>query len=528
MASSIFVAAVETGTGREAVVATLMKLMQDKGCKVSLFRPVAEKPGTDNAVCTFAEALELIEAGKQTQFLERVLQKYNEIAAGCDFVVCAGTEYAFAPAVFEADLNFTMAATLDSPLALVLDGAGKGESLAVAAKSLLALIAGREQDVSAVFVANAEKVCCAKGECCCTVPVFASATSEFMVDAAFAEKLLARKSVRVNPMMFEYRLLEQARKHKMRIVLPEGEEERILRAAEALTQRGVADIILLGDEAAIKAKIKTLGLNMGALSIQNPLISPKFEEYAQSYAEFRKAKGVTIEQAREKMRDATYFGSMMVKKDDADGMVSGSINTTAHTIRPAFEFIKTKPGFANVSSVFLMCMKDRVLVFGDCAVTPNPTPEQLAEIAVASAHTAKVFGVEPRVAMLSYSTGTSGKGPDVDLVIEATKLARERAPELAIEGPIQYDAAMVPAVAKTKLPNSPVAGKATVFIFPDLNTGNNTYKAVQRAANAIAIGPVLQGLNKPVNDLSRGCLVPDIINTVAITAIQAQAEKGLL
>ena len=252
----------------------------------------------------------------------------------------------------------------------------------------------------------------------------------------------------------------------------------------------------------------------------------KFEEYAETYAELRKAKGVTIERARDVMSDATYFATMMVKKDDADGMVSGAVNTTAHTIRPAFEFIKTKPGFSVVSSVFLMCLKDRVLAFGDCAVNPNPTSQQLAEIALASAHTAKVFGIDPRVAMLSYSTGTSGKGADVDVVVEATKIAQEKAPELALEGPLQYDAAIDPTVAKTKLPDSKVAGQATVFIFPDLNTGNNTYKAVQRAANAVAIGPVLQGLNKPVNDLSRGCTVPDIVNTVAITAIQAAAEKN--
>ena len=216
----------------------------------------------------------------------------------------------------------------------------------------------------------------------------------------------------------------------------------------------------------------------------------------------------------------------LVKKDDAAGMVSGSVNTTAHTIRPAFEFVKTKPGFTVVSSVFLMCLKDRVLAFGDCAVNPNPSAQQLAEIAIASAHTAKVFGIEPRVAMLSYSTGTSGKGADVDVVVEATKIAQEMAPDLALEGPLQYDAAIDPSVAKTKMPDSKVAGKATVFIFPDLNTGNNTYKAVQRAAGAVAIGPVLQGLNKPVNDLSRGCTVPDIVNTVAITAVQAAAEKA--
>lgn len=335
----------------------------------------------------------------------------------------------------------------------------------------------------------------------------------------------ASEKGRMSPMMFEYELIERAKSDKMRIVLAEGEEERILRATDILLRREVADIILLGDREKISKKAKALGLDISMATLIAPASSPKFAEYAHAYCEYRSKKGVTEEQATQKMMDATYFGTMMVKQNDADGMVSGSINTTAHTIRPAFEFIKTKPGFSVVSSVFLMCLKDRVLVFGDCAVNPNPTAQQLAEIAIASAHTAKVFGITPRVAMLSYSTGSSGKGEDVDLVIKATKIAREMAPDLALEGPLQYDAAIDPIVARTKLPGSQVAGKATVFIFPDLNTGNNTYKAVQRAANAIAIGPVLQGLNKPVNDLSRGCLVPDIVNTVAITAVQAAADK---
>ena len=338
-------------------------------------------------------------------------------------------------------------------------------------------------------------------------------------------RLNMTKPGRMTPMMFELNLIERAKANKMRIVLAEGEEPRILQATDILLRREVADIILLGNEDKINKLARELHLDISKATIIDPVTSPKFEDYAATYAELRKAKGVTIERARDVMSDATYYATMMVKKDDADGMVSGAVNTTAHTIRPAFEFIKTKPGYSVVSSVFLMCLKDRVLVFGDCAVNPNPTSQQLAEIAVASADTAKVFGIDPRVAMLSYSTGTSGKGADVDVVVEATALAKEKAPELSLEGPLQYDAAIDPTVAKTKLPNSKVAGKATVFIFPDLNTGNNTYKAVQRAAEAVAIGPVLQGLNKPVNDLSRGCTVPDIVNTVAITAIQAAAEK---
>jgi len=336
----------------------------------------------------------------------------------------------------------------------------------------------------------------------------------------------SERSSRITPMMFEFELIQRAKANKMRIVLAEGTEERILRATDILLRRDVAEIILLGNVEEIRSKASAFGLDIAKARLIDPVKSELFDDYANTYYELRKKKGITPEQARDTMTDATYFATMMVKKDDADGMVSGSVNTTAHTIRPAFEFVKTKPGFSVVSSVFLMCLKDRVLAFGDCAVNPNPTAQQLAEIAVASAHTAKVFGIEPRVAMLSYSTGTSGKGADVDVVVEATKIAQEMAPDLALEGPLQYDAAIDPSVAKTKMPDSKVAGRATVFIFPDLNTGNNTYKAVQRAAGAIAIGPVLQGLNKPVNDCRAGCTVPDIVNTVAITAVQAAAEKA--
>ena len=334
-----------------------------------------------------------------------------------------------------------------------------------------------------------------------------------------------RASERMTPMMFESEIIDRARRQPMRIVLAEGEEERILRATDILLRRQVARIILLGREDEIRRKAAALNLDIKGATLIEPLKSPQFQEYVQKYYELRRDKGITLEQASDIMADSTYFATMMVELNDADGMVSGSINTTAHTIRPAFEFIKTRPGYSVVSSVFLMCLRDRVLVFGDCAVNPNPTAQQLAEIAIASAHTARAFGIEPRVAMLSYSTGTSGKGADVDVVVEATRIAHALAPDLLLEGPLQYDAAIDPTVAATKMPHSNVAGRATIFIFPDLNTGNNTYKAVQRAAQAIAIGPVLQGLRKPVNDLSRGCTVPDIVNTVAITAVQAAAEK---
>ncbi|MBW2072563.1 MAG: phosphate acetyltransferase, partial [Deltaproteobacteria bacterium] len=337
-----------------------------------------------------------------------------------------------------------------------------------------------------------------------------------------AERITTIRSARVTPAMFEYQLIERAKARRQHIILPEGEEERILRASEILNRRGVVDITLLGNEEEINKKIRALGLSLKGVDMIDPLSSPWLEEFAATYYELRKHKDISTEMARDAVTDVSYFGTMAVYLGKAAGMVSGSVHTTAHTIRPAFEIIRTKPGCSIVSSVFFMCLADRVLVYGDCAINPQPDSEQLADIAISSAETARMFGIEPRIAMLSYSTGESGKGKSVEVVREATRIARERRPDLKLEGPIQYDAAVDDNVAATKMPDSDVAGHATVFIFPDLNTGNNTYKAVQRSANAVAVGPVLQGLNKPVNDLSRGCTVTDIVNTVAITAIQAQ------
>ncbi|KRC95310.1 MULTISPECIES: phosphate acetyltransferase [unclassified Streptomyces] len=335
-------------------------------------------------------------------------------------------------------------------------------------------------------------------------------------------RVSAPSTDRVTPMMFEHKLLEQARSDKRRVVLPEGTEERVLHAAEVLLRRGVCDLTLLGPVDQIRKKAADLGIDLGECRIVDPATSELRDAFAEKYAALRAHRGVTVELAYDVVSDVNYFGTLMVQEGLADGMVSGSVHSTAATIRPAFEIIKTKPDADIVSSVFFMCLADKVLVYGDCAVNPDPDAEQLADIAVQAAATAAQFGVEPRIAMLSYSTGTSGSGADVDKVREATELVRERRPDLKIEGPIQYDAAVEPTVAATKLPGSEVAGQASVLIFPDLNTGNNTYKAVQRSAGAIAVGPVLQGLRKPVNDLSRGALVQDIVNTVAITAIQAQ------
>jgi phosphate acetyltransferase len=328
----------------------------------------------------------------------------------------------------------------------------------------------------------------------------------------------------MTPKMFQYNMVKRAKKHRKHVVLPEGNDDRIIIAASRLLAMDVVDITIIGDKKQIENKVAELGLafDFSKVNIINPRSDEHYDDYVNTYYELRKAKKMTIEIARDLMEDGAYFGTMMVYKGHADGMVSGAAHTTQHTILPALQFIKTKPNCSIVSSVFFMCLEDRVSVFGDCAINPNPTAEQLAEIAISSAESSLAFGIEPKIAMLSYSSGSSGKGDEVDKVRKATEIVKEKRPDLKIEGPIQYDAAVDPEVGQSKMPNSEVAGHASVLIFPDLNTGNNTYKAVQRETGALAIGPMLQGLNKPVNDLSRGCTVDDIINTVVITAIQAQ------
>ena len=344
--------------------------------------------------------------------------------------------------------------------------------------------------------------------------------------SALLNRLNVTRSVAVTPLMFQAQLLERARSQRRRIVLPEGSDDRILRAADIVARRGAADLLVLGEEEKVRARANALGLDLAGVRVVSPADSVLVEEFAHEYTRLREKKGMTLDRARDIVQDVSYFGTMMVHTGRADGMVSGAVHTTAHTIRPAFEIIRTEPGVSVVSSVFFMLLADRVLVYGDCAVIPDPDAEQLADVAVSSARTAAAFGVQPRVAMLSYSSGESGSGKDVEKVREAAKLAHARDPDLPLEGPIQYDAAADPEVGALKLPGSAVAGRATVFIVPDLNTGNNLYKAVQRSAGAIAVGPVLQGLRKPVNDLSRGALVQDIVNTIVITAVQAQGETG--
>ncbi|HEY1192971.1 phosphate acetyltransferase [Flavobacterium sp.] len=347
---------------------------------------------------------------------------------------------------------------------------------------------------------------------------------KYVDNEALSERLITFVAEGMTPKMFQYNMVKRAKQHRKHIVLPEGNDDRIITAASRLLDMDVVDISIIGDKKQIENKVVELGItfDFSKVNIINPKESELYEDYANTYYELRKAKNVSITMARDLMEDVSYFGTMMVYKGHADGMVSGAAHTTQHTILPALQFIKTKPNSSVVSSVFFMCLEDRVSVFGDCAINPNPTAEQLAEIAISSAESSLAFGIEPKIAMLSYSSGSSGKGDEVDKVRTATAIVKEKRPDLKIEGPIQYDAAVDLSVGKSKMPDSEVAGQASVLIFPDLNTGNNTYKAVQRETGALAIGPMLQGLNKPVNDLSRGCTVDDIINTVVITAIQAQ------
>ncbi|AWK05359.1 phosphate acetyltransferase [Flavobacterium crocinum] len=347
---------------------------------------------------------------------------------------------------------------------------------------------------------------------------------KYVNNDALSERLITFQAEGMTPKMFQYNMVKRAKQHRKHIVLPEGNDDRIITAASRLLDMDVVDISIIGDKKQIENKVVELGItfDFSKVNIINPIESEFYEDYANTYYELRKAKNVSITMARDLMEDVSYFGTMMVYKGHADGMVSGAAHTTQHTILPALQFIKTKPNSSVVSSVFFMCLEDRVSVFGDCAINPNPTAEQLAEIAISSAESSAAFGIEPKIAMLSYSSGASGKGDEVDKVRTATAIVKEKRPDLKIEGPIQYDAAVDLSVGKSKMPDSEVAGQASVLIFPDLNTGNNTYKAVQRETGALAIGPMLQGLNKPVNDLSRGCTVDDIINTVVITAIQAQ------
>ncbi|EKF9662222.1 phosphate acetyltransferase [Vibrio cholerae] len=346
------------------------------------------------------------------------------------------------------------------------------------------------------------------------------------IDGPWVDSLTegAQASRRLSPPAFRYQLTELARSANKRIVLPEGDEPRTVKAAAICAERGIAQCVLLGNPEEIKRVAAQQGVELGSgIEIIDPKVAQ--EQYVARLVELRKSKGMTEVVAREQLEDTVVLGTMMLERNEVDGLVSGAVHTTANTIRPPLQIIKTAPNASLVSSIFFMLLPDQVLVYGDCAINPDPNAEQLAEIAIQSADSAAAFGIDPRVAMISYSTGTSGQGADVDKVREATRIAKEKRPDLVIDGPLQYDAAIMENVAASKAPNSPVAGKATVFVFPDLNTGNTTYKAVQRSADLVSIGPMLQGMRKPVNDLSRGALVDDIVYTIALTAIQAGQEQ---
>ncbi len=702
MSNNLYITATEARSGKSAVILGVMEMLLRKIDRVGFFRPIINvDPGLndpDHDIVlvsshfnlkipydqmygfTGTEAGNLVSSGRQTEMIEGIIFKYNQLSNSCNFMLCEGTDFVSSSAAFEFDINAEISKNLSCPVLLVTNAYQKStddtvRSVEVALESLsrkkchtiatiinrtdpkdgeaiirllkdkdltreqllyaipdepslgkptvgevakllgAEVLYGEEQlnrhvhnftvaamqlhnfltrieygsliitpgDRADVIVACLAVVSSASEQKISgivltgglkpekpiwelikgfprMVPIlsvkentFPTATNVSRIHAVISpdderkitlalavfeksvdieqleEKLITTRTSIVTPKMFEYELLQRARADKQHIVLPEGGEERILRAVEILLRREVADITLLGNEELIRGKIGQLGLRMDLVDIIDPLKSELLDQYVRTYFDLRKHKGIPEEYARDIMKDVNYFATMMVYKGHADGMVSGAVHSTAETIRPALQIIRTKPGFSIVSSVFFMCMEDRVLVYGDCAVNPDPNARQLAEIAISSAQTAKTFGIEPVVAMLSYSTGESGKGAGVDKVREATRIAKEKArksfPGLKIEGPIQYDTAVDSSVAKTKLSESEVAGKATTFIFPDLNTGNNTYKAVQRSAGAVAIGPVLQGLRHPVNDLSRGCTVQDIVSMVAITAIQAQSEK---
>ena len=487
--------------------------LKAQGKKVAILVPLA---GCKDEVCGASfcrcEAAKLIADGNKDDLLSQLVDRVEETGKDADIVIIHPIA-ADGMIRMAYNLNIELAKNIDAcviPAVCAKDRTD--EEVADAAELNVKLMA--QDGIKVTVIAsgcseNAAKLIEAKG-------LAVINPNDAHLDAA---RIVASSDV-VTPTKLMRSLYAKARAAKRTIVMPEGNVDRILKAAAELKRQALVNLILLGNVDEIKAKAAELKVDIDGIELVDPSKDPNFEDYANTLFELRKAKGMTEEKAHALMADKTFFGTMMVYKGRAHGMVSGATTSTADTIRPALQFIKTKPGIKTVSGVFLMSLADRVYLYGDCAVIPNATTDQLRDVAIASAATAKSFGIDPKIAMLSYSTGNSGSGPDVDAVREATEKVREAAPELAVEGPIQYDAAVVPSVAKTKLPDSPVAGKANVFVFPTLNAGNIGYKAVQRAANAIAIGPILQGLNKPVNDLSRGATVADIINTVVVTAIQ--------
>ncbi len=517
MVKSILILACESCADK--LTGAVAKALESEGKRVALIAPIADKDEDKcgNSVSN-RDAVKMIAAGKQNDLVSLLVDRVIEAGKDKDIVVMK--PIVDGGALRNAyDLNLALAHAAKSELIPTVCGSRNPtvESFIEATADTLKLFADKGFKLNVIASGAADDSAKAVEE-----KFGIKVINPNKADRLKAEEIKA-SSVVTTPVCFMRSLYDMARANKRTIVLPEGNVDRIIKAAAELRAQDVVNIVLLGDEAEIRAKAAEIGVSLDAsIKIVNPKTDANLADYANTLFELRKAKGMTEDKALELMKDKTFFGTMMVYKGVADGMVSGATTSTAETIRPALQFVKTKPGIKTVSGVFLMALADRVYVYGDCAVIPNPTTDQLVDVAVASAATAKAFGIDPKIAMLSYSTGNSGSGPDVDAVREATAKAKEAAPDLLIEGPIQYDAAVSPEVAKTKLPDSPVAGKANVFVFPNLNAGNIGYKAVQRASGAIAIGPLLQGLKKPVNDLSRGATVADIVNTVIVTAIQAQ------
>ncbi|OKL50319.1 phosphate acetyltransferase [Boudabousia marimammalium] len=536
MSRKLSVLTVAPVEARDAVIKGLTQILEEKGQSVSLFRYLTNERtlqlGEGMPTGATYKAFLSDPDAKMTEIVE----KFRQLDS--DAIISAGSDYAFIGGWDEFGTNLDIAVNTGSPVLLVLSNRHgcpcQGVRTALAtAQAHHATVAG----VLVVDAGNPERKASHLKEELAHLNLSIAAVNELSADTAaqtlreaFGDQLDALLDTQVSgvvtPLQFQLDLVERARQHKRTIVLPEPEDDRVLQAADRLLALDVANLILIGDEEAVRARAAELELNIDAAKVISNHDPELVEKYAAEFAKLRAKKGVTLEQAREKVQDVSFFGTMMVYFGDADGMVSGAAHTTAHTIVPSFQTIKTKPGTSIVSSVFLMLMPDQVHVYGDCAVNPNPTPEQLADIAISSAETAVAFGVDPKIAMISYSSGNSGSGPDVDAVKEATAILQEKAPELVADGPLQFDAAYDPHTGASKMPGSPVAGQANVYIFPSLSVGNALYKAVQRTSGATAVGPILQGLKRPVNDLSRGALVEDIVNTVVITAVQAQSVEG--
>ncbi|AFI04744.1 phosphate acetyltransferase [Helicobacter cetorum] len=511
----------ESLDGLNIACKALVKVLEPHYKKIALFSPIdggCERLGDLNLLSAInkQEALELISKNDELRLHKIVLKRYLELTKTYDFILCLG----YVPKFFLnalIDLNITLSKHLNAPILGVVQSEGCNQLALerLEAMRYSALNKGAVFETGLVISDEEFKE---------TLPFKIANISKDNHQGLSLEFLQSVKSSVVTPLFFQNSLEMRAKAQIKKVVLPESEDGRILKATHYLINQGVVELILLGNAQRIYEQAKSLGLDLGKVEIIDPSTSSYRDEFANSLYELRKSKGMSLDEAKELVQNRTYFATMLVHLGYADAMVSGAIHTTADTIRPALQIIKTKPNASLVSSVFFMCLDTQVLVFGDCAINPNPNAKELAQIAITSAETAKQFGIEPKVAMLSYSTGSSGKGEMVDKVKEALELAKEHAKDFHIDGPLQFDASIDMSVAKQKMPHSEVAGQANVFIFPDLNAGNIGYKAVQRSAKAIAIGPVLQGLNKPINDLSRGCLVEDVINTVLISAIQAQSK----